>query len=105
MWDSAQKNVFETIKRHLVLTPVLAINDPQLRAKVTADASSYGIGAVMDQKHIEDIWKPVAFISKALSSTEQKYAQIRKEVSATTWACESLADYLIGKTFHIETDH
>ena len=59
----------------------------------------------MDQKQIEGIWKPVAFISRALSSTEQKYAQIGKEVSATTWACESLADYLIGKTFHIETDH
>ncbi|XP_015748470.1 PREDICTED: uncharacterized protein LOC107328239 [Acropora digitifera] len=23
----------------------------------------------------------------------------------TTWACERLADYLIGKTFHIETDY
>ena len=33
IWDSAQKNVFETIKRHLVLTPVLAIYDPQLQAK------------------------------------------------------------------------
>ena len=24
---------------------------------------------------------------------------------ATTWACKTLADYLIGKTFHIEMDH
>ena len=24
---------------------------------------------------------------------------------ATTWACERLADYLIGKRFHVETDH
>ena len=59
----------------------------------------------MDQKHIEGTWKPVAFISRALSSTEQKYAQIGKEVSATTWPCESLADYFISKAFHIETDH
>ena len=59
----------------------------------------------MDQKHIESTWEPVAFIWRALSSTEKKYAQIGKEVSATTWACESLADYLISKTFHIETDH
>ena len=59
----------------------------------------------MDQKHIEGTWKLVTFISRAVSSTEQKYAQIGKEVSAKTWACESLADYLIGKTFDIETDH
>ena len=59
----------------------------------------YGVGAVMVQKHLEGTWKPVAFISRAFLSTEQK------ELLATTWACERLADYLISKTFHIETDH
>ena len=58
----------------------------------------------MVQKHLEGTWKPLAFISRALSSTEEKYAQIEKEALATMWACERLADYLIGKTFHIETD-
>ena len=59
----------------------------------------------MVQKHLEGTWKPVAFISRALSSTEQKYAKIEKEALATTWTGERLADYLIGKTFYIETDH
>ena len=66
MWNSAQKDAFETIKRQLVSTPVLAIYDPQLQTKVIADASSYGIGAVMVQKHLEGTWNPVAFISRAL---------------------------------------
>jgi len=105
MWDSAQKDAFETIKRQLVSTPVLAIYDPQLQTKVIADASSYGIGAVMVQKHQKGTWNPVAFISRELSSTEEKYTQIEKEALATTRVCERLADYLIGKTFHIETDH
>ena len=59
----------------------------------------------MVQKSLEGTWKPVAFISKALPSTKKKYAQIKKEALATTWACERLPDYLIGKTFHNETDH
>ena len=59
----------------------------------------------MVQKRLEGTWKPVAFISKALSSTKEKYAQIEKEALATTWACERLRDYMIGKTFHIERDH
>ena len=105
IWDSAQKNAFETIKRQLLSTAVLAIYGPQLQTQIIADASSYGIGAVMAQKHQEGTWKPLAFISRALSRTEEKYAQIEKEALATTWACERLADYLIGKTFHIETDH
>ena len=41
IWESTQKNAFKTIKRHLPLTPVLAIYDPQLQAKAIADASSY----------------------------------------------------------------
>ena len=105
MWDSARKDVFETIKRQLVSKPVLAIYDPQLQTKVIANASSYGIGAVMVQKHQEGTWKPVAFISRTLSSTEEKYAQIEKEALAATRACERLADYLIGKTFHNETNN
>ena len=74
MWESAQKDAFETIKRQLISTPALAIYDPQQQTKVIADASSYGIGAVMVQKNLEGTWKPAAFTSRALSSTEEKYA-------------------------------
>ena len=49
-------------------------------------------------------WKPVAYISRAMTETEQRYAQVEKEALAVTWACERLSDYLIGKNFHIETD-
>ena len=37
----------------MLLTPVLVIYDPQLHAKDIADALSYGIGAVIVQKHLE----------------------------------------------------
>ena len=61
----------------------------------------------MVQKHQEGTWKPVAFIyiSRALSSSQEICAQIEKEELVTTWVCERLADYLIGKTFHFKTDH
>ena len=50
-------------------------------------------------------WKPVAYISRAMTETEQCYAQVEKEALVVTWACERLSHYLIGKNFHIETDH
>ena len=59
----------------------------------------------MLQKQQEGERKPVAFISRALTRTEQRYAQIEKEALATTWACERLADFMVGKMFHVETDH
>jgi len=47
----------------------------------------------------------VAYASRAMTSAEQRYAQIEKEVLALTWACEWFADYLVGSTFFCETDH
>ncbi len=49
--------------------------------------------------------KPVAYISRAMTPTERRYAQIEKEALAFTWACERLSDYLTGMRFHINTDH
>jgi len=82
---------------------VLAFYDPAAETKVSADASSFGLGAVLLQK--SDVWKPVAYASRSLSETEQHYAQIEKEALATTWACEKFSTYLIGKMFDVETDH
>ena len=49
--------------------------------------------------------KPVTYISRSMTPTEQRYAQIEKEALALTWACERFSDYLIGLVFHIQTDH
>ena len=78
MWDRVQEEAFNEIKWQLISTPVLAIYDPQLETKVSADASSYGVRAVMLQKQQEGKWKPVAFISRALTRTEQRYPKSRK---------------------------
>ena len=72
---------------------------------VAADASSFGVGGVLSQKQLDGSWKPIAFASRALTTTEQRYAQIEKEALAVTWSCERFSDYLLGKMFHINTDH
>ena len=40
-----------------------------------------------------------------MTETETHYAQIEKEALATTWACERLSTYILGRKFAIETDH
>ena len=49
--------------------------------------------------------QPGAYISRTMTPTDRRYAQIEKEALAFTWACERLADYLVGIEFHIQTDH
>lgn len=104
VWGPDQEHAFTGIKNELAQPTVLALYDPAAKTKVSADASAFGLGAVLLQQHGDD-WKPVAFASRAMNETEQRYAQIEKEALAATWACEKFSDYLLGLHFTIESDH
>ena len=84
---------------------MLAHYSPEKETKVSADASSYGLGGVLLQKDGKD-WRPVFYASRSLTETEQRYAQVEKEALAVTWCCEKFSEFLIGlDMFTIETDH
>ena len=105
VWEEPQQKAFDEVKRTLTKSPTLAKYDANKEIKVSADASSYGLGAVILQQEDDQSWRPVSFISRAMTPTEKRYAQIEKEALAITWACERSSDYLVGKAIHIETDH
>ena len=102
----AQTKAFADMRRELSNPDaLLAYHDANRETIVSADASSYGLGAVLLQKQPDSHWRPVAFYSRALPSTEQMYAQIEKEALAATWPCVRFNDYLVGMSFQIQTDH
>ena len=45
------------------------------------------------------------YASRSLTGTGSRYAQIKKEALAATFACEYFSDYILGKHIEIETDH
>ena len=72
-WDIEQQAAFQAKKEELMKPTVLALYDPKAKTKVSADASSFGLGAVLLQ--LDDRgWHPVAFASRSLSEVEQRYA-------------------------------
>jgi transposase InsO family protein len=105
LWGPEQDRAFKALKEELTKPTVLALYDVAARSKVSADASSFGLGAVLLQCKGESGWKPVAYASRSLTETERRYAQIEKEALAVTWSCEKFSDYILGSKFEIETDH
>ena len=104
-WEDVQSTAFNNIKAVIASSQVLGLYDPTNCTIVSADASSFGLGAVLQQRQKNGELRPIAFISRSLSDTEKRYAQIEKEALAVTWTSERFQDYLIGLHYTIETDH
>ena len=64
------------------------------------DASDYGLGVALPQpsKHHESCLQPMAHSSKSLTSTEQRYAQIKKECLAIVKTFNKFDQWLLGKS-------
>ena len=77
IWDPEQQKSFSQIKTKLTQPAVLMLYNPTAPVKVSADASAYGMGAVLLQQ-ANSGWKPVAYTSRAMSEAEKWYAQIEK---------------------------
>ena len=59
------------------------------------------MGAVLLQDQ-----QPIAYVSKSLTSTQQNYAQIEKEMLAIFFGCKKFHDYIYRlPKVDIETDH
>ena len=105
LWGPKQKEAVQKLKESLTSSPTLVYFEMNRETAVAADASSYGIGGVLYQKH-DNEWKPVAYCSRTLTSAECRYAQIEKELLASLHACTKFERYLIGlPEFTLYTDH
>uniref|UniRef100_A0AAG5DPC1 RNA-directed DNA polymerase n=1 Tax=Anopheles atroparvus TaxID=41427 RepID=A0AAG5DPC1_ANOAO len=95
---------FEKCKKILTLDPILIYPDFSKEFILTTDASDFAIGAVLSQGPIGQD-RPVAYASRTLNKTEERYSTTEKELLAIIWAVKHFRPYLYGRKFKLYTDH
>lgn len=99
-WSPNHQLAFEKIKEKLTQTPVLRYYDLKKEVTIQCDASQDGLGAALLQEG-----QPVAYVSRALTSAESRYAQIEKELLAVVFSCEKFETYIFGREVTVDSDH
>ena len=79
--SKTQDDACEAMKRLVREAPVLRFYDPDKELSIQCDASQTGLGVALLQDG-----QPLAFVSRALTDTETRYAQLEKEMLAVVWS-------------------
>ena len=104
-WTKDCAKAFQRIKNVLVSSTFVNHYNSSLPLRLTADASAYGLGAVISHVMEDGQEQPIAFTSRTLSKSEQNYSQIEKEAVVLIFGVKKFHFYLCGHTFTLVTDH
>ncbi len=99
-WDPIYQQVFDNVKAAIAKETVLAYPDFLKPFEIYRDASSTQLGAVITQDN-----RPIAFFSRKLSVTQQKYSVTEIECLAIVEILKEFKGMLWGRDIKVYTDH
>ena len=80
-----ETRAWNLLKDQTLKVSQLAFSNPIFQDKIYTDASDIGIGGVYTQINEKGEERPVKFISRKMTSTEQRYDTVSKELQAITY--------------------
>lgn len=104
-WDAECEGAFDNLKQEICRATTLVHFDAKLPIILATDASQYGLGAVIMHRYHDGTERPIAYASKTLTDSEQRYSQIEKEAFSIIYGVKKFRQYLIGTHFELVTDH
>ena len=104
IWTDEHTKHFNQIKGKIANSTENSRYNPKLDVRVKCDASRSGLGAALEQ-NTPDGWKPIAFASRFLNSTVERYSVNELELLGIVWSIDYFKYYLYGKNFTVVTDH
>ena len=86
---------FDHLKAACLQAPILSFLDFSKPFLLETDASGKGLGAVLSQKQSDGRYHPIAYASRIMNETEQRYHSNKQEFLALKWAVtEQFHEYL-----------
>ncbi len=99
-WDPIHQQAFDNVKAAIANETVLAYPDFLKPFEIYTDASSTQLGAMITQDNM-----PIAFFSRKLSKTQQKYSVTEIELLAIVETLKEFKGMLWGQDIKVYTDH
>ncbi|GKT31671.1 DDE-type integrase/transposase/recombinase [Aduncisulcus paluster] len=104
-WTTHHQKSFDEIKRAICKRTLLSFINFEEKIILQTDESDKAIGGILYQPGSEGNPRVVMFMSKALSSREQRWSTNEKEAFAIKYCIERCEHYLRGTKFELRTDH
>jgi len=102
-WEQAQQDAFDILKQRLIAKPVVASYGVDAIHEVHTDASSIGLAGVLLQMEDQQL-QPIAYFSRATSTTERNFHSYELEALAVVESLERFKYYVCGKMIKVITD-
>lgn len=104
-WGKEQQNAWVSLKKKLTECPTLLHPDVNKTFTLMTDSSDYAIGAILCQNDSQGKLHPVSFASKVLTSAEQNWSIVQKELFSLKFFIEKFKSYLLNQEFEVLVDN
>jgi len=99
-WNHKLQKAFDNIKQVVSKETMLSFPDFSKTFDVHTDASDFQLGGVISQEG-----RPIAFYSRKLTDTQQKYTTGEREMLSIVETLKEYRNILLGQKIRIHTDH
>jgi hypothetical protein len=104
-WNYDHQTAVLILLHKIANAPCLTYFDPDLETHLFTDASLYGIGGWLGQRHADGKIHPIAFWSRKLLPAEIHYPTHERELLALVEITKRFRHFILGRTIIARTDH